>query len=175
VSTWKCPGGRSIAKVASTGSTHLLVATGQGHLYLLESSLSGLACTASTELNVDIACIDIAHWEESGEHSATPTCIHSKLTSYIRSDQDLSFRNLQYCNKVMYPAVFETAGSAHGHKRYCAAAGVVLWNVGVTVSSCCSRKLLCCRGSAARCGGNVDSQAAGVVPPIHEVHCGGIV
>jgi hypothetical protein len=71
VSTWKCPEGRSIAKVASTGSTHLLVATGQGHLYLLESCLSGLTCAASTELNVDIACIDIAHWEEPGEPSAT--------------------------------------------------------------------------------------------------------
>jgi hypothetical protein len=67
VATWQCPEGRSIAKVASTGATQLLVATGQGHLYLLESSLSGLACTASAELNVDIACVDIANWKESGE------------------------------------------------------------------------------------------------------------
>ena len=66
VGTWQCPEGRSIAKVASTGSCHLLVATGQGHVYLLETGLSGMACVASTELNVDIACLDIAHWEEPG-------------------------------------------------------------------------------------------------------------
>lgn len=65
VASWQCPQG-PIAKAAATGACHLLVATGQGRLYLLESSLNGLKCVAETELKDEVACIDIASWTHPG-------------------------------------------------------------------------------------------------------------
>lgn len=83
VGTWQCPEGRSITKVASTGYSHLLVATGQGHVYLLEAGQYGITCTASTELNVDIACLDIAQWVEPGAPFPQPPCTIAQLPLYM--------------------------------------------------------------------------------------------
>lgn len=65
VGTWQCPHG-PIAKAAATGACHILVATGQGRLYMLESSLQGLKCIAETEIGDEVACIDIASWTRTG-------------------------------------------------------------------------------------------------------------
>lgn len=75
VASWQCPQG-PIAKAAATGACHLLVATGQGRLYLLESSLNGLKCVAETELKDEVACIDIASWTHPGLPAALAVVLH---------------------------------------------------------------------------------------------------
>lgn len=169
VATWQCPEGLSVAKVASTGSTNLLVATGQGHLYLLESSLSGLLCTASTELKVDIACIDIAHWGESGAHPLKQTCVHNRLHSSLGElvSKPSQTTVLQSSTTVLS----ENRSKVRGRmiillQRLYNRIGEAEWEFADTC--------WCCRGCEACSCGDVDTQAAGAVVAIHEGNCRGV-
>jgi hypothetical protein len=65
VDTWRAPGDQ-IAKVESTGATTLLLSTGRGTLYLLETSASGIKLQHSVELSAEVASLDVAPFTQPG-------------------------------------------------------------------------------------------------------------
>lgn len=75
---WAAPPGATLAKVASTGGAEMLVATGQGALFVLSASDGGLSCVAQADIEAEVACVDIASWTDDGappaSHSAHSPC-----------------------------------------------------------------------------------------------------